>query len=155
MESFPFSFQVSCLNISAIKMRISTLIAAICAAALPLIHDATALFLSRQLFHRCRDTRGDQGFVACCETYHSNASGVDMNYCRSEQCLDLSSLQQILGYCDSLRCDETREVINGKDEISTCKNVEMVARLSLNFTEECHMFSRKPGIVCLGVGELI
>ena len=136
-------------------MRILNLIVALCAAVSPLIHNATALFLSRQLFHRCRDTRGDQGFVACREKYHSNASGVDMNYCRSEQCLDLSSLPQILGYCDSLRCDETREVINGKDEISTCKNAEMVARLSLNLTEECSMFLRKPGIVCFGVGELI
>ena len=136
-------------------MQVSTLIVAICAAVSPLIHNATALVLSRQLFHRCRDTRGDQGLVACYETYHSNASGVEMNYCRREQCLDLSSLPQILGYCDSLRCDETREVTKGEDEISTSKNVEMMARCPLNLTEECPMFLRKPGIVCFGVGELI
>ena len=117
-------------------MQPSTLVVALCAALSPLIPNGTALLLSRELLHRCPETKGDQSPLVCYETYHSNTTGAEMNCCRRQQCLDISSLPQLLGYCDSLRGEESRDV-------------------TLNLTDESPVLLRKPGIVCFGVGELI
>lgn len=130
------SFQASRPTSSATKMQLTTLTVILCAIVSPVIPNATAFLLSRQLFHKCDDAKGDQGLVACNQTYNSNTSRVEMNCCRRRWCLDVSTLPQLLGYCDSLRCDETREV-------------------TLNLTGECPRFRRKPGIVCFEAGVLI